>query len=168
MSMLTSHSSHVNPHCSNASYEELNSTWVKENAIQKCPSPVMCSRGSWMQQCTCLWPATSISKWLPLQHFQVSSGVANSPYSLPRPLTPVFTHQELCQVYAVNHALSYVVLTVLSSKMDPFRKGVTITIASAPGAHTCAVAALKSLFRYCEWPPKSPLFSKDNGSPLSS
>src|SRR5882724_3233727 len=52
---------------------------------------------------------------------------------------------------------SHVVLTMLASKTDPFRKGVTITIASTPGAHTCAVTALKSLFEYVEWPPESPL-----------
>src|SRR5882724_3758381 len=32
-------------------------------------------------------------------------------------------------------APSNIILTIPSSKMDPFRKGVAITIASAPGAH---------------------------------
>jgi len=36
---------------------------------------------------------------------------------------------------------SHVVLTLPSSKTDPFRKGVDILIAWAPGARTCAVAA---------------------------
>jgi len=65
------------------------------------------------------------------------------------------------------HAPSYAILTIPSSKMDPFRKGMAITISSAPGAHTCTVAALKSLFAYCKQLPESPLFSKDNSSPLS-
>src|SRR5882724_3076389 len=62
---------------------------------------------------------------------------------------------------------SHVVLTMSASKTDPFRKGVTITIASAPGACTCAVAALKSLFEYIEHPPESPLFTQDDGTLLA-
>jgi len=44
---------------------------------------------------------------------------------------------------------------------------MAITITSASGVHTCTVTALKILFGYCEWSPKSPLFSKDDSSPLS-
>jgi len=62
---------------------------------------------------------------------------------------------------------SHVVLTVPSSKTDPFRKGVAITIASAPGARTCAVYALKSLFQYDPRPPEAPLFAQVDGGPLS-
>src|SRR5882724_2069506 len=62
---------------------------------------------------------------------------------------------------------SHMVLTVLASKTDPFRKGIAITIASAPGARTCAVTALKSLFKYIERPPELPLFTQDDGTPLS-
>src|SRR5882724_5419942 len=62
---------------------------------------------------------------------------------------------------------SHVVLTMLASKTDPFRKGIAITIASAPGARTCTVAALKSLFEYIKRPPESPLFTQDDGAPLS-
>jgi len=51
--------------------------------------------------------------------------------------------------------------------MDPFSKGVVITITHTPGAHTCIVATLKNLFKYCKQPPKSPLFSEDDHSPLS-
>jgi len=60
-----------------------------------------------------------------------------------------------------------VVLTLPSSKTDPFRKGVDILIARAPGAHTCAVAALQSLFRHAHKPQGSALFTQDDGSPLS-
>jgi len=51
--------------------------------------------------------------------------------------------------------------------MDPFLKGVAITIASASGAHTCLVKALKSLFNHVQSPPKSPLFMQDDGVPMS-
>src|SRR5882724_6981822 len=64
-------------------------------------------------------------------------------------------------------ALSHVVLTVPASKTDPFRKGIAITITRTPGAHTCTVAALKNLYEYIEWPPESPLFTQDDGAPLS-
>src|SRR5882672_11434002 len=57
--------------------------------------------------------------------------------------------------------------TVPSSKTDPFRKGVSIAIASVPGAHTCAVNALKNLFEYVPCPPEAPLFSQDGDGPLS-
>jgi len=62
---------------------------------------------------------------------------------------------------------SHVVLTLPSSKTDPFRKGVDILIARAPGARTCAVTALQSLFRHGHRHPRSALFTQDDGSPLS-
>ena len=37
---------------------------------------------------------------------------------------------------------SHIMLTIPSSKMDPFRKGMAVTISSTPGTCTCAVAAL--------------------------
>src|SRR5882672_10049837 len=62
---------------------------------------------------------------------------------------------------------SHVILTIPSSKTDPFRKGVFIAIANTPGVHTCAVNALKNLFEYVPRPPEAPLFSQDGDSPLS-
>jgi len=62
---------------------------------------------------------------------------------------------------------THVVLTLPSSKTDLFRKGVDISIAAVPGAHTCAVAALQSLYRHGHKSPGSPLFIQDDGSPLS-
>ncbi|KAI1788959.1 hypothetical protein LXA43DRAFT_893857, partial [Ganoderma leucocontextum] len=38
-------------------------------------------------------------------------------------------------------------LTLPSSKTDPFRKGVSIVIAAAPGTITCPVAALREIFK---------------------
>jgi len=61
----------------------------------------------------------------------------------------------------------YAVLTGPSSNMDPFRKGVAITIARAPGARTCTVSALKSLLECSEQPLESPLFTGDDGAPLA-
>src|SRR5882724_2178265 len=51
---------------------------------------------------------------------------------------------------------SHAILTIPSSKTDPFRKGVSIIIASMPGARTCAVATLKSLFEYMQRLPELP------------
>jgi len=62
---------------------------------------------------------------------------------------------------------SQFILTVPSSKTDPFRKGVAITITSVQGSRTCTMAALKSVFKHVKWPPKSPLFSQDNSVPMS-
>jgi len=61
----------------------------------------------------------------------------------------------------------HMVLTIPSSKMDPFRKAVAITIFSVPGAHTCAVAALKILFQHVKQPPESPLFFQDDSASMS-
>ncbi|KAF5315910.1 hypothetical protein D9611_004922 [Ephemerocybe angulata] len=38
---------------------------------------------------------------------------------------------------------THIILTLPASKTDPFRKGVAVTIAAAPGTPTCPVAALK-------------------------
>jgi len=63
---------------------------------------------------------------------------------------------------------THILLTLPASKTDPFRKGVTITIAAAPGRPTCPVAALKCLF--LETPnhePSAPLFEGLDGKALS-
>ncbi|KAF4616706.1 hypothetical protein D9613_008807 [Agrocybe pediades] len=63
---------------------------------------------------------------------------------------------------------THVLLTLPSSKTDPFRKGVTITIAAAPSRVSCPVTALKRLFT--ELPDRSgmsPLFENPDGSPLT-
>jgi len=62
---------------------------------------------------------------------------------------------------------SHVIIIVPSSKTDPFRKGVAITIASTPGVHTCTVAALKALFEFMGQLPESSLFMQDHGASLS-
>ena len=40
-------------------------------------------------------------------------------------------------------------------------------ISGAPGAHTCAVSALKALFEFMEQLPESPLFVQDDSTPMS-
>jgi integrase len=63
---------------------------------------------------------------------------------------------------------THVILTLPASKTDPFRKGISITIAAAPGRPSCPVTALKNLFT--EIPnrlPTAPLFENPDGKPLS-
>jgi hypothetical protein len=60
--------------------------------------------------------------------------------------------------------LSHHSLDFPASKTDPFRKGVSILIARAPGSSTCAVTALKQLFAANPQPPTAPLFSDPDGS----
>ncbi|RXW11687.1 hypothetical protein EST38_g14168 [Candolleomyces aberdarensis] len=58
-------------------------------------------------------------------------------------------------------------LNLPASKTDPFRKGVSIYLAAAPGATTCPVTALKRLFAEDPSDPDGPLFHNPDGSPLS-
>lgn len=64
-------------------------------------------------------------------------------------------------------APTHVILSLPSSKTDPFRKGVSILLAAAPGAPTCAVTALKHLFTVHPQPPGAPLFQTANGMALT-
>ena len=61
-------------------------------------------------------------------------------------------------------APTHVVLSLPSSKTDPFRKGVSVILAAAPGAPTCAVTALRHLFSMHPKPPGAPLFQAADGS----
>ncbi|GLB45363.1 putative transposition, RNA-mediated [Lyophyllum shimeji] len=54
-----------------------------------------------------------------------------------------------------------------ASKTDPFRKGVSVVLAAAPGAVTCPVAALKRMFTEQPAPPHAPLFMRRSGKPLT-
>jgi hypothetical protein len=63
-------------------------------------------------------------------------------------------------------APNYIVLSIPSSKTDPFRKGMSLFISAAPGASTCPVASLKQLYMLDPRPPESPLFVGDDGLPL--
>ncbi|KAK6987608.1 DNA breaking-rejoining enzyme [Favolaschia claudopus] len=60
----------------------------------------------------------------------------------------------------------YINLTLPHSKTDPFRKGVTITIAAAHGQPSCPVAALKRLFTELPRVSNAPLFEGVDGKPL--
>ena len=61
-----------------------------------------------------------------------------------------------------------ILLSLPASKTDPFRKGVTILIAAAPGIITCPVAALRQIFHGDPGTPSCPLFSGlEAGSALS-
>jgi len=86
----------------------------------------------------------------------------------PRAFDPSISITRSCVQFCPSlESPSYIILTVPSSKTDPFRKGMAITIASAPGVRTCAVYALKGLFQYDPHPQESPLFTQDDGAPLS-
>ncbi|KAG5715762.1 Integrase/recombinase xerD like protein [Termitomyces sp. T112] len=58
-------------------------------------------------------------------------------------------------------------LTLPASKTDPFRQGVTITIAATPGCPTCPIAALKALFSELPHNGHTPLLEQPDGSALS-
>ncbi|KAG9219447.1 hypothetical protein CCMSSC00406_0005341 [Pleurotus cornucopiae] len=61
----------------------------------------------------------------------------------------------------------FLILTLPSSKTDPFRKGVPIFVAAAPGSVTCPVSALKALISRDPRSPKEPLFSHYHDGPLT-
>ncbi|KAG5732807.1 hypothetical protein E4T56_gene2775 [Termitomyces sp. T112] len=58
---------------------------------------------------------------------------------------------------------THIQLTLPASKIDPFRKGITITVAAAPGRCTCPVAALKALFTKLPRGDNTPLFEQPDG-----
>ncbi|KNZ81095.1 Integrase/recombinase xerD like protein, partial [Termitomyces sp. J132] len=58
-------------------------------------------------------------------------------------------------------------ITLPASKTDPFRRGVTITVAAAPGRPTCPVTALKAMFTELPREHDAPLFEQPDGKPLS-
>lgn len=58
-------------------------------------------------------------------------------------------------------------LTLPTSKTDPFHKGITITVAAAPGRPTCPITALKKLFAELPWKNDAPLFEQADGKALS-
>ncbi|TFY57507.1 hypothetical protein EVJ58_g6982 [Rhodofomes roseus] len=71
------------------------------------------------------------------------------------------------QFFPSLEAPAHVLLSLPSSKTDPFRRGVSVLIAAAPGTSTCAVAALQHLFTVDPRSPTAPLFVADDGSPLT-
>ncbi|KNZ71542.1 Integrase/recombinase xerD like protein, partial [Termitomyces sp. J132] len=58
-------------------------------------------------------------------------------------------------------------ITLPASKTDPFCRGVTVTVAAAPGRPTCPVAALKAMFTELPREHDAPLFEQPDGKPLS-
>lgn len=61
----------------------------------------------------------------------------------------------------------YIELTLPASKTDPFRTGVTLVIAAAPGQASCPVSSLLHLLSSQPRPPTAPLFSDTAGNPLT-
>jgi integrase len=57
-------------------------------------------------------------------------------------------------------------LTLPGSKTDPFHKGITITVAAAPGHPSCPVTAVKRLYTELPRAGSAPLFEGTDGKPL--
>jgi hypothetical protein len=76
-------------------------------------------------------------------------------------------HTELAQWDLTRSSIQFeedrLLLTLPSSKKDPFRKRVTITLsASSDGA--CRVTAMRHLYELCpSWTPLAPLFTRPPG-----
>lgn len=64
-------------------------------------------------------------------------------------------------------AATHLTLTLPASKTDPFRKGVTVYIAAAPGQPSCPVTAMQNLFQQYQRPPNAPLFEIAPDCPLT-
>jgi integrase len=61
---------------------------------------------------------------------------------------------------------THIILTLPGSKTDPFCKGVSLTIAAAPGRPSCPVDAIKRLFSEFPRAGTAPLFEGLDGKPL--
>ncbi|KAF8193188.1 hypothetical protein K438DRAFT_1589766, partial [Mycena galopus ATCC 62051] len=61
---------------------------------------------------------------------------------------------------------THISLTLPSSKMDPFHKGITITIATAPSQPLCPIGAIKHLYTFTPRADNMLLFEGLNGKPL--
>ncbi|KAJ7733397.1 DNA breaking-rejoining enzyme, partial [Mycena maculata] len=85
------------------------------------------------------------------------SGKSDASLNLTRDAVQFFPDFETC---------THMVLTLPGSKSDPFRKGVSLTIAAAPGHASCPVTAVKKLFVEFPRPGSAPLFEGLDGKPL--
>jgi hypothetical protein len=61
---------------------------------------------------------------------------------------------------------THIILTLPSSKSDPFPKGVSLTIAAATGCVSCPVTTIKWLFSEFFRYGNAPLFEGADGKPL--
>src|SRR5882724_11976839 len=98
---------------------------------------------------------TKASQWIHSRTCQtittLPSFVEDKSYKAFRAFDPSIHLTRSCiDLFPSISAPLYAVLTVPSSKTDPFRKGVAIYIAKAPGACICMVSALKLLFEHSE------------------
>ncbi|KAJ7199683.1 hypothetical protein GGX14DRAFT_401288 [Mycena pura] len=85
------------------------------------------------------------------------SGKSDASLNLTRDAVQFFPDFETC---------THMVLTLPGSKTDPFRKGVSLSIAAAPGHASCPVTAIKKLFVEFPRPGSAPLFEGLDGKPL--
>ena len=76
-------------------------------------------------------------------------------------------HTELAQWNLTRRYMQFeedrLLLTLPSSKTDPFRKGVRITLSASNDA-ACPVTAMRHLYELCpSWTPHAPLFARPPG-----
>lgn len=64
---------------------------------------------------------------------------------------------------SITFQKDHITLSLSSSKTDPFRRGVTLTIAEINDS-ACAVASLRHLYKYFPEPLSAPLFITSSGS----
>ncbi|KAF7368055.1 Integrase/recombinase xerD [Mycena sanguinolenta] len=74
--------------------------------------------------------------------------------------------RDAIQFFPDFNSCTHIELTLPGSKTDPFRKGITITIAAAPGQPSCPVSAIKHLFTELPRAGNAPLFEGVDGKPL--
>jgi hypothetical protein len=80
---------------------------------------------------------------------------------------PIHGQTELAQWHLTRRSIQYeedrLLLTLPSSKTDPCRKGVTITLSASRDA-TCPVTAMRHLYELCpSWTPLAPLLARPPG-----
>ncbi|KAG5717591.1 hypothetical protein E4T56_gene5241 [Termitomyces sp. T112] len=136
----------------NASSAALNATMASETTGQSSPSLCPSSLPSWQVSSQALHQDTRQSTQRAALPTQDYSAVASS-HAVQ--FVPSFEHA------------THIRLTLPASKTDPFRKGVTIIIAAAPGQPTCPVAVLKALFTKLPRDDNAPLFEQLDGKALS-
>ena len=99
--------------------------------------------------------ASSILRCQSLQLSQAFVNVGNSQHKQTKHSTPASTSPGAAFSSSPPLPPSYAIITMPSSKMYPFCRGVPVTIASVLGSPTCAVSASSSMIISHPSPPSS-------------
>lgn len=143
MSTWTSHSQHVSPPSCNGSSGGSSGTKGSATGNQSSLSRSLCS---WTSSTDLsLEPTDMLPVALPTP---ACCTVANSPPNRrAQNSTPgIYLSRKLVQFQPSLEHGTHIILTLPASKANPFWRGISITIAAAPGQQSCLVAALKLLF----------------------